>query len=246
MLTTRANASSSLMNAHTPQENRCCEKASIDVFPWDAHFETGIELIDEQHQKLVEILNALARHVACGTVDLSLSEASQALIDYSAYHFETEEKIWAQYLPDHALNDKHHEAHETFLNRIREICTTAHDEEDCCSRLLEFLTHWLAYHILDRDRRAAIMLIDLRDHGMSLEAARQHANQVMTGVIQHPSCACTHGYPRPPSIFCENKPCAARPKPNCNDSMTSGFWTLWNNKQPVIVPTCTSSPFTTD
>ena len=37
---------------------------SIDIFPWDDNFNTGIATIDEQHKKLVNLLNLLASHVA--------------------------------------------------------------------------------------------------------------------------------------------------------------------------------------
>ena len=37
---------------------------SIDVFPWNENFNTGISKIDEQHQKLVQLLNILASHLA--------------------------------------------------------------------------------------------------------------------------------------------------------------------------------------
>jgi len=33
---------------------------SVEVFPWNKNFEVGVPLIDEQHQKLVELLNVLA------------------------------------------------------------------------------------------------------------------------------------------------------------------------------------------
>lgn len=32
----------------------------LEVFPWNKNFETGIEIIDEQHQKLISLLNELA------------------------------------------------------------------------------------------------------------------------------------------------------------------------------------------
>lgn len=178
------------MNTLTPIDKPGSEEyakraeSDIDIFPWDAHFETGIGIIDEQHQQLVAILNTLGRHVANERNPLSLPETTRALVDYANYHFETEEKLWNQYIPDHELNGKHHQTHQKFIAHIQQVCATAKDDEDCCNHLLEYLTRWLAYHILDRDRRTAIMLFEIRDKGASLENARQHADQIMTGVIQ--------------------------------------------------------------
>ena len=38
--------------------------SSIDIFPWNENFNTGVSIIDEQHQKLVQLLNQLASHMA--------------------------------------------------------------------------------------------------------------------------------------------------------------------------------------
>ena len=50
---------------------------SIDIFPWDDHFNTGLELIDTQHKKLVELLNQLARAVAFKSDELHLNEITR-------------------------------------------------------------------------------------------------------------------------------------------------------------------------
>ena len=36
----------------------------VEIFPWDANFETGITVIDEQHKTLVSLLNTLVSHLA--------------------------------------------------------------------------------------------------------------------------------------------------------------------------------------
>jgi len=36
---------------------------TIEIFPWNANFETGIAEIDIQHKRLVELLNLLVSHL---------------------------------------------------------------------------------------------------------------------------------------------------------------------------------------
>ena len=36
----------------------------FEIFPWNNNFKTGIPVIDEQHRKLVVLLNQLAAHIA--------------------------------------------------------------------------------------------------------------------------------------------------------------------------------------
>ena len=38
----------------------------IDIFPWNDSFDTGLPEIDEQHRRLVQLLNTLASHIASG------------------------------------------------------------------------------------------------------------------------------------------------------------------------------------
>jgi hypothetical protein len=33
----------------------------IEIFPWNTNFETGISIIDEQHKKLIDLLNPTFR-----------------------------------------------------------------------------------------------------------------------------------------------------------------------------------------
>ncbi len=37
---------------------------AIDIFPWNDNFNTGLPQIDEHHRKLVQLINALACHIA--------------------------------------------------------------------------------------------------------------------------------------------------------------------------------------
>lgn len=67
---------------------------SFEIFPWNNNLEIGIELIDEQHKKLVQILNRLAAHLANRSHSVALNAIFDELADYADYHFESEEKIW--------------------------------------------------------------------------------------------------------------------------------------------------------
>ena len=40
------------------------KNTEFEIFPWQKNFDTGIEIIDNQHKKLVDILNLLASNLA--------------------------------------------------------------------------------------------------------------------------------------------------------------------------------------
>ncbi len=46
--------------------------AHAEIFPWNDNFATGIEAIDSQHHKLVDLLNKLASHMAFGSDEATL------------------------------------------------------------------------------------------------------------------------------------------------------------------------------
>ena len=61
--------------------------APVDIFPWNANFETGIAIIDTQHQKLVGLLNRLVGHIAYQSDTLTLNTVFAQLRDYVEMHF---------------------------------------------------------------------------------------------------------------------------------------------------------------
>lgn len=66
----------------------------LEVFPWSGLLETGIESIDRQHRRLVDLLNELARQYVKGEDFSAAQRIVSDLADYAVYHFDSEEAIW--------------------------------------------------------------------------------------------------------------------------------------------------------
>lgn len=144
----------------------------IDIFPWDERFATGLELVDQQHRRLVEVLNELATAVALGAGDEALDRTFDALVAYAGYHFDTEEAIWAAHLADDLLEHSHRAGHADFVARVLALreSTGEGDGPEVTEALLEFLVRWLAAHILESDRFMANLVLALRDGATRAEA----------------------------------------------------------------------------
>ncbi len=157
---------------------------NTEIFPWNKNFETGIEIIDQQHQKLVHLINSLARHIAYQADPLTLDKVFEELKDYANYHFNTEEQIWSEYLDDDDRLKNHQELHSTFLEQISDIKQHNDYEEQNkgLEEILSFLTHWLAFHILDSDMRMA-KLIQAIQTGATLEQAKRYSDEQMNGAM---------------------------------------------------------------
>lgn len=162
-------------------------KKSVDlfkIFPWDKQFETGIDKIDEQHKKLVDILNRLAANQANLANEKDLNEIFNELVDYTDYHFKTEEGIWSQYFGEDSWYLEHEKTHGTFLNSVLAIKNDPNKTfDDAIYELILFLAQWLAYHILDTDKRMAKVVLELQA-GHSLEDSKHHSNEFMNGSIK--------------------------------------------------------------
>jgi hemerythrin-like metal-binding protein/PAS domain S-box-containing protein len=158
---------------------------SIDIFPWDDNFNTGLHTVDEQHRKLVRLLNELAGHVAFKTDELTLDRLFDELAEYAVYHFASEEKIWHEYLLDDPGEIAHRKTHASFVQqvvRMREGLATRPLIE-VAEETLGFLARWLASHILETDRYMAYVVLAIKD-GLSVDAAKIRAKEEMGGTTR--------------------------------------------------------------
>src|SRR5450830_408465 len=142
---------------------------SLDIFPWNENFNTNLPKIDEQHRKLVELLNKLASHVAFQSNLPALNVIFDELTDYAAYHFETEESIWHAYLGDDPMDAKHKEVHQSFIDKVLKLKGDGDSKpvNVVVEEVLSFLTRWLASHILENDRYLAALVLTMQS-GMPL------------------------------------------------------------------------------
>ncbi|MDP2901834.1 MAG: bacteriohemerythrin [Methylovulum sp.] len=158
---------------------------SIDIFPWNENFNTGVQKIDGQHRKLVRLLNQLASHVAFKADIPSINTIFEQLADYAVYHFQTEESIWHQYLPDDPLEAAHKSAHDSFIETVSRLKAEENTKprDAVIEEILAFLTNWLAAHILESDRYLAQVVLAMQS-GLPLELAKKQAREQMGGLTK--------------------------------------------------------------
>jgi hemerythrin-like metal-binding protein len=154
----------------------------FEIFPWNRNFETGIKEIDEQHWVLVDILNRLARDCAANPETFHSSRVLEELLSYAAYHFRSEERIWNEHLGEAEMVRNHHDSHQMFFVRIQMLRNSDADKRELLRELLEFLTHWLAFHILESDRRMALT-VQTVGQGADLRQARDQVDDELSGTI---------------------------------------------------------------
>ncbi|MDH4285256.1 MAG: bacteriohemerythrin, partial [Gallionellaceae bacterium] len=158
---------------------------SIDIFPWDDNFNTGLPKVDEQHKKLVQMLNTLASNIAYGANTGLLSRIFDEMAEYAVYHFDTEEAIWREYLADDPAEANHHATHQSFVQEVVRLKASldSHSLPEVAEETLGFLAHWLTSHILESDRYLAYIVLALKEE-LSLEAAKLRAKEQMGGATR--------------------------------------------------------------
>lgn len=156
-----------------------------DIFPWNENFQTGIQVVDDQHRKLVELLNKLAGRLAFGVNEPELTSIFDELADYAVYHFKTEEGVWRKYLPDDELTVKHTETHQSFVSEVLKLREKQSSQtiEQVIEEIVVFLTHWLAFHILEADKHLAKVVLSVQQ-GLPLPDAKDKARMEMSGALR--------------------------------------------------------------
>ena len=157
----------------------------FEIFPWNENFETGIEEIDIQHRQLVNLLNKLAAHLANHSDDIVLNDIFGELANYADHHFKSEERIWNEYLKDDTWTKEHEKTHGTFIQDVVAIKENKDNRplDDVVYDIVSFLSQWLAYHILDTDKRCAIAARKVMD-GATMEEAKRASDDVMSGSMK--------------------------------------------------------------
>ncbi|MGY5612761.1 bacteriohemerythrin [Vibrio brasiliensis] len=123
-------------------------------FEWDSCYETGLDDVDEQHQYLVEIINRYGALIAQNNI--SMQDIRIALFElsrYAEFHFKEEENLMRTAGVYQKHVEEHIKIHRAFMADILSMQAFINEGNKTASEhLLNFLIHWLAYHILGIDQ----------------------------------------------------------------------------------------------
>jgi hemerythrin len=129
---------------------------------WGPQIELGIEKIDAQHKRLVELINELGQAMEEGRSADVMSATLVELVDYTHTHFRTEEVL----LKEHGYEELpgHKREHRIFTDQI-EIYRDRFESgfQSVTQALMDYLSGWLVTHITVSDRA---YLPTLKDAGV--------------------------------------------------------------------------------
>ena len=163
-------------NATTPSAG----EAGFEIFPWNANFETGIDVVDAQHRTLVALLNRMAQQFIAGSTEAQTRQILGELADYAEHHFSTEEAVWLAAFGQDAHLHSHQQSHRAFFEHIADLQAGQRPFQEVLDDLFGYLSSWLAFHILDSDKRMAKAAQAVKD-GLPLAQAHEWADAEMQG-----------------------------------------------------------------
>jgi len=157
----------------------------FEIFPWSKNLEIDIKEIDQQHQQIVILLNKLANFLTHEKL-FYVEEAFSELANYADFHFKCEEKIWEKYIKNEDLIAQHKNSHNSFLPKVLEMKAKDKDKpyNEIIEDILLFLIRWLAFHIIDEDKRLALIINSL-NNGKNIKEAIYVTDEIMSGSMKN-------------------------------------------------------------
>ena len=126
---------------------------------WDENLETGVEVIDDDHQLLIKLYNELFVAFFADADFSDLVKSMRKLIEHTMSHFQREEVLMQA--NSYPMTDAHKQEHTSLLRTA--LCLQEKLFSDGSGSLefytLSFLRPWLEEHILAADMELAQFLL---------------------------------------------------------------------------------------
>ena len=125
-------------------------KLKEQMYEWGPHFSVFVKGIDSQHNYLVTVLNNLYIMMIAGSSKYYIDDALSSLIDYTKFHFRSEEKLFDKY--GYPRAEQHRKEHSGFVEKVVEFNDKYRlGEAKLTLSILKFLADWVRNHILFSD-----------------------------------------------------------------------------------------------
>ncbi|MEO5376699.1 MAG: bacteriohemerythrin [Magnetococcus sp. DMHC-6] len=122
----------------------------METLTWDDTLRTGFIEVDNDHKKLIEILNTLITAINENKDREIIGKILQDLLSYTAWHFRHEERL----MQTHRFSGliAHKKEHTELIGQATQLQQRYHNQEiDLTEEVLNFLKNWLTHHILETD-----------------------------------------------------------------------------------------------
>ena len=122
------------------------------LITWSNMLSTGIGEQDNQHKKLIEMINQLNDAMQAGKGSEVLGKVLSELVNYTVFHFGYEEKLMAQH--GYVDTPAHKGEHARFVQTVGDFKKKFDSGSAVISvEIMNFLRDWLTSHIMKTDKK---------------------------------------------------------------------------------------------
>lgn len=130
----------------------------MPFFAWNEDYSVKVKEIDNQHKKLIDIINQLYDAFKSSTTEEKMGDILDQLVAYADYHFKTEEKYFNLYGYEHSW--EHKQQHNSFVEKVKKLQRDFNNRKATVTyQLMNFLRNWLIDHIQHEDQKYSDLLV---------------------------------------------------------------------------------------
>ena len=124
---------------------------------WNQSLSVGLNQIDTQHKKLIDLVNRLHGAMGQGQATQVLGATLKELVTYTRTHFSTEERLMSGHgYPDFAAHKKEH---DDLTGQVSQLLAEFESGKTMISiKVMNFLKNWLTKRIAGTDKKYAPFL----------------------------------------------------------------------------------------
>ena len=117
---------------------------------WTEDFSVGVVRLDDQHKRLIQMINRLIAEPQTTTESETVSDLLSDMTNYAQKHFATEEELMRQH--NYPRLEEQITEHRAFQKKTVDFCSaTMLDVKIVPETMLHYLSDWLVHHILKID-----------------------------------------------------------------------------------------------
>jgi hemerythrin len=129
---------------------------------WNKSLSVKVKEIDEQHKKLVGVINKAHTLAKKKNPDKEIMKAMLIdLLEYARIHFSTEEKYFDDF--NYSGSEEHKNEHAQLLLKAIDFANKIDKGENVAKQFLDFLKYWLEKHLVEMDQKYVKCF---KDHGL--------------------------------------------------------------------------------
>ena len=117
---------------------------------WSEEYSVGVEELDRQHKKIIEVINELNQNTDLNSRSEKLHNLLGRIIIYAQKHLDYEEKLLKENnYPD---LENHLQKHDNYKLQVSDFAVEILEyREGLSTQLIEYLNEWWINHILKED-----------------------------------------------------------------------------------------------